>query len=209
MKVNNAILIIISLVSLLFVGCSNVNNNEVENIKSESLKYRQEKDKDNLNSKDIENHIPYIDEYSAEIDNSIIDERYKNVKKEELSYNPIEKITKNDNSEQITKIYYADSIKQDTFYKDVLQGFTYFSEINSINLTYDEAIELVKKVLPDDIEKVNFILDKEFNKEYIYYNSSQGNFRVGLCYGEEFDNENLEEIHTKSVVGIDYSKEIK
>lgn len=42
------------------------------------------------------------------------------------------------------------------------------------------------------------------NKGYIYYKSSKGNFRVGVCYGEEYDSE---EIHNNSVVGLDYSKE--
>ena len=33
----------------------------------------------------IENHIPYIDKNNDEIDNSIINERYENVKKEDLT----------------------------------------------------------------------------------------------------------------------------
>ena len=76
-------------------------------------------------------------------------------------------------------------------------------------LTYDEAIKLVKKVLPNDIEKVDYVLDKEVNKEYVYYKSAQGNFRVGLSYGSESKNDDLEDIHKNSVLGIDYSKEIE
>ncbi len=77
MKINKTILVMIYVVSFLFVGCSNINNNS-KNINIESLKDTEE-----------ENHIPYIDEYSDEIDDSVINERYKNVKKEELTYDSI------------------------------------------------------------------------------------------------------------------------
>ena len=52
-------------------------------------------------------------------------------------------------------------------------------------------------------------MDEEVNKEYIYYESSIGNFRVGLCYGYEFNDENTEVVNKNKIVGIDYSKEIK
>ena len=183
------ILLIASMI-LIMTGCSKVSNNEGENISTESLL-----------TTEIENHIPYINEDNGEIDNNIIDERYENVNKEELSYDPLVESSEDDNSEVKTQVYLADSIKNDTNYKSILLGFTYFLESNPSNLTYDEAIELVKKVLPDDIEKVN--------KEYIYYKSSKGNFRVGLCYGYKFNEENIEEVDKNLIVGIDYSKEIK
>lgn len=207
MKINKKVLTMIVAASFLFAGCVNINN-KGENIKSEPLKSTEKTDKDNLKDENIENQIPYIDEDSGEIDDSIINDRYKNVKKEELTYNTAEEETEN-NNETTTQVHLADSIKDDTSYKSVLLGYTYLSEGSSIDLTYDEAMELVKKVLPDDIEKVDYKLDKEVNKEYIYYKSSKGNFRVGLSYGFEFNNENIEKIHTNSIVGIDYSKEIK
>ena len=183
---------------LIMIGCSKVSNNEGENISTESL-----------STTEIENHIPYINEDNGEIDNNIIDERYENVNKEELSYDPLVESSEDDNSEVKTQVYLADSIKNDTNYKSILLGFTYFLESNPSNLTYDEAIELVKNVLPDDIEKVNTVIDDEANKEYIYYKSSKGNFRVGLCYGYKFNEENIEEVDKNLIVGIDYSKEIK
>lgn len=88
-------------------------------------------------------------------------------------------------------------------------GFTYFSEMNPSDLTYDQAIELVKKILPNDIEEVDLVIDKEVNKEYIYYKSAKGNFRMGLCYGYEFNDENIEVVNKDKIVGIDYSKEIR
>ena len=191
------ILLIASMI-LIMTGCSKVSNNEGENISTESLL-----------TTEIENHIPYINEDNGEIDNNIIDERYENVNKEELSYDPLVESSEDDNSEVKTQVYLADSIKNDTNYKSILLGFTYFLESNPSNLTYDEAIELVKKVLQDDIEKVNTVIDDEVNKEYIYYKSSKGNFRVGLCYGYKFNEENIEEVDKNLIVGIDYSKEIK
>ena len=192
------IILLIASMTLIMIGCSKVSNNEGENISTESL-----------STTEIENHIPYINEDNGEIDNNIIDERYENVNKEELSYDPLVESSEDDNSEVKTQVYLADSIKNDTNYKSILLGFTYFLESNPSNLTYDEAIELVKKVLPDDIEKVNTVIDDEANKEYIYYKSSKGNFRVGLCYGYKFNEENIEEVDKNLIVGIDYSKEIK
>lgn len=192
MKINKKIIIAICLSAALSIGCS---------INSEEDKYE-----------DIENNIPYIDESSGEIDNNIINERYENVKKEELTYatkqvesNDIEK----DEKEVKTEVYLADSIKNDVSYKKILSGFTYYSEENPCDLTYNQAIELVKKVLPGDIKQVDLAIDEEVNKEYIYYRSSKGNFRVGLCYGYEFNDENIEVLNKDKIVGIDYSKEIE
>ena len=73
----------------------------------------------------------------------------------------------------------------------------------------NQAIELVKKLLPEDIKQVDSTMDEEVNKEYIYYESSKGNFRVGLYYVYEFNDENIDVVNKNKIVGIDYSKEIK
>ena len=194
MKVNKKIIIAMCIATILSVGCSS----------------KSEENKSDVSVKNIENQIPYIDENTSEIDNSIINERYENVKKEELIYNPKEyDEAKDDEKEVITQVHPADSIKDDTNYESILLGYTYFSENNPCDLTYDQAIEAVKKVLPDDIKQFDSKKDKEVNKEYIYYESDKGNFRVGLCYGYEFDDENGEIVNENKIVGIDYSKEIK
>ncbi len=153
--------------------------------------------------------MAYFDSKSGEVDDSVVSERYKKVKKEDLTYNSLDKVAEQDGEKSSIVLQRADSIKDDVDYKVILLGFTYPAEESLISLTYDEAIKLVQKVLPDDIEKVNSVLDKEVNKEYIYYKSGKCNFRVGLCYGWEFFSDNLNEIHKNAVVGIDYSKEIK
>ena len=197
MKVNKKIIIAMCIATILSVGCSS----------------KSEENKSDVSVKNIENQIPYIDENTGEIDNSIINERYESVKKEELIYNPEEyddtEEVKEDEKELTTQVHPADSIKDDTNYESILLGFTYFSESNPCDLTYDQAIEAVKKVLPDDIKQINSKKDKEVNKEYIYYESDKGNFRVGRCYGYEFDDENGEVVNENKIVGIDYSKEIK
>lgn len=193
MKINKKIIIVMCLVSILSVGCG---SKSVEN-------------KSNVSTGNIENHIPYKDKNDDEIDNSIINERYESVKKEDLTYNTKEDDSKDNEKEVITQIYSADSIKDDINYKSILLGFSYASESNPCDLTYNQAIELVKKVLPDDVKQIDSKMDEEVNKEYIYYESSKGNFRVGLCYGYEFNDENIEVVNKNKIVGIDYSKEIK
>ena len=184
---------LVVLIPLIMIGCSKVSSNSEEDT---DVTYNS--------TKEIENHIPYINHV---VDNDTIDKRYENLNKEELTYDTLKK-SNEDNNETITQVYKADSISNDN-YEDILLGFTYFSEDNASDFTYDEAIDLVKKVLPDDIEQVDKVLDNEVNKEYIYYKSSKGNFRVGLCYGYRFNEDNVEEVDKNLIVGIDYSKEIK
>ena len=193
MKINKKIIMVMCLLAILSVGCSS----------------KTEENKSNESVKNIENQIPYIDEKSGEIDNSIINERYENVKKEEISYNSQEDDDTENEKQVTTEVHLADSIKDDVYYKSILLGFTYFAESNPCDLTYEQAIELVRKVLPDDIKEVSSKIDEEVNKEYIYYESAKGNFRVGLCYGYEFNDENVEVVNKNKIVGIDYSKEIK
>ena len=59
------------------------------------------------------------------------------------------------------------------------------------------------------MKQVDLKVDEELNKEYIYYESSKGNFMVGLCYGYEFNDENVQVVNKTKIVGIDYSKERK
>lgn len=39
----------------------------------------------------------------------------------------------------------------DLKYQNILLGYTYFCEVNPVIITYDQAISLTKKVLPDDV----------------------------------------------------------
>ena len=57
-------------------------------------------------------------------------ERYENVKKEDLTYDTEKDDSKDNEKEVITEVYSADSIKNDINYKKILQGFSYASESN-------------------------------------------------------------------------------
>lgn len=205
MKINRGFIVMMFAVIILSVGCSNINNkNSVEN--NDETKQNTV---DENNMKEIENQIPYIDKMTDSRDNSIIDKRYENVRNEDLTYNSLQYEAEKEESESeaITQVYLADSIKDDVNYKCILEGFSYLSESNPCSVSYNEAIELIKKVLPDDIEKVRSVIDEEVNKEYIYYKSEKGNFRVGLCQGYIMTDEG-EKVDKDLIVGIDYSKEI-
>lgn len=159
-----------------------------------------------------ENDIPYLKTETGEIDytnidNSIIDERYEKVNKKDLKYEPAEENNSNSDEDQITKIMWVEPLR-DKNYASILQGYTYFSEANSTRVTYDEAIKLVNKVLPDDIVKIKEEEDTDFDKTYIFYSSERGNFVVGLCYGYEFNEKNEEELRKDIIVGIDYLREV-
>ena len=99
----------------------------------------------------IENHIPYIDKNNDEIDNSIINERYENVKKEDLTYDTEEDDSKDNEKEVITQVYFADSTKNDINYKKILQGFSYASESKPC----ESGNRIGKKLLPEDIKQVD------------------------------------------------------
>lgn len=204
------IFMIISIISLLLVGCSDTNNQKK---KVEFTEEQNELDKGNLDKKDIEHHVPYANFDTGKIDVEIINQRYRNVNKDELNYDTIEieSIVKehNVNPDNMTKIYISDQIKGDTSYKTILEGYSYKSEGNVFNFTYEDAIELVKKVLPDDIEEVDYILNKELNTECKYYTSSKGNFRVDLSYTNSFNDKDIDEIHKDAIIAISYSKEFE
>ncbi|RDY27057.1 hypothetical protein CHL78_010570 [Romboutsia weinsteinii] len=205
MKKRIKILMIVSIASLLAIGCE-----------KDVSKKNDKPDEANKKAEQVvvseENDIPYLKTETGEIDytnidNSIIDERYEKVNKKDLKYETIKKNNDRSDEEQITKIIVAEPLR-DKNYASILQGYTYFSEVNPTRVAYDEAIELVNKVLPDDIVKVKEEEDTDVNKKYIFYSSEKGNFVVGLCYGYEFNENNEEELRKDIIVGIDYLREV-
>lgn len=205
MKNKRKLIIAILIVCILVViGCNKNTNKEY----TASNKSNQEV------VVDEENDIPYIKSESGEIDyininNSVINERYEKVNKEELQYKVVSYNNKNASQEgQITKVELAEPIANKN-YSNILLGYTYASEVNPTSVTYKEAMDLINKVLPDYIVKEKEVEDTNFNKKYIFYRSEKGNFVVGLCYGYEFNENNEEELRKDIIIGIDYLKEIK
>lgn len=136
------------------------------------------------------------------IDNRVVDERYDNVKKEYLTYDSYDPNTisfEYDNGFASSSPLQDEKPVNEKQYVSILRGYTYFREIGSIDISYEEAIEKAKKLLPDDIVEVRKIEDTDFSIEYIFYESSKGNFVVGFAgshMGED------------RVAGITYMKEL-
>lgn len=162
-----------------------------------------------------ENDIPYrktsadaIDKRS--VNNDVIDERYQTVDKNLLKYD----LAKGDeySFEYIDGFAVNSPLRDlkpinDKKYIPILLGYTYLSEVNSTNVSYNEAISMVKKVLPDDITEERVKESKEIPKKYIFFKSSKGNFVVGLNYGRDM-NKSMTEYNKDLIVGIHYLKQI-
>jgi hypothetical protein len=136
-----------------------------------------------------------------------IEQRYEEVNKSKLSY----EITPNMNTYETENSFVGTTLLgeipryDDKTYGHVLEDFTYYSEENPTNVSYEKALELASSVLPDDIKEERVKYDEEVGKSYIVYSSSQGNFVLGLVHG--FNEDNIT-YNKDRVVGIDYQKEI-
>lgn len=94
-------------------------------------------------------------------------------------------------------------------YKRILNKFEFQSEVYPINTSYESAVELTKKVLPDDVKEVSQSQYLEMGGDGIgctitYYESSVGNIGVSFVhpYGEDGNYDK------NTVAGIGYMIEI-
>ncbi|ARC83149.1 hypothetical protein U732_118 [Clostridium argentinense CDC 2741] len=134
--------------------------------------------------------------------NDKISKRYEEVKKETLSY----EIEFSDHHYYETKNSFVGSEAglpnvDNKEYGQILSEYMYAAEVNPTKISYNDAIKLAHKVLPDDIKEQRTKYDDTVKKTYIVYSSSQGNFVLGLCHESSTEDKNI-------VVGIDYMKEI-
>lgn len=148
------------------------------------------------------------EENNSEPTEITIEQRYEEVNKNELSYEIEEsnmKTYETENSFVGTTLLGEIPRYDDKTYGHILEDFTYYSEENPTEVSYEKALELASSVLPDDIKEERVKYDEEVGKTYIVYSSSKGNFVLGLVHG--FNEDNV--THNKDiVVGIDYNKEI-
>lgn len=196
MKKIKLIYIGIATMSLLMVGCG-----DKPNVKAE------------IPNEDISASSPIIDNTDKdEIDNTIISERYKNVKKEDLTYKVAQKSyyfyeSEDDlvSSSRLNEIPNIDDKK----YGYILKDYTYACEVNPTDITYDEALDLIYKVLPDDIkkERKKFNKNNEIKNTNLIFSSSKGNFIVNLVHPIISYESGNETVDTNSVVGISYLRE--
>ncbi|WP_461613891.1 hypothetical protein [Clostridium sp. Marseille-QA1073] len=139
--------------------------------------------------------------------NDKISKRYEEVKKETLSY----EIESSDYHYYETKNSFVSSEAglpnvDNKKYGQILSEYMYAAEVNPTKVSYNDAIKLAYKVLPDDIKEQRTKYDETVKKTYIVYSSSQGNFVLGLCHRYMVDESGTEDKNI--VVGIDYMKEI-
>ncbi|MEG2289312.1 MAG: hypothetical protein RR891_00685 [Clostridium sp.] len=196
MKKFRFIYIILALMTLLIVGCQDKVN-----------------EKEEIPQVDTSYVVPIIlNPYDDEIDNTVIAERYKTVKKEDLKY----EVTQSsgyfyESENDLVSSYFLDEIPNidDKKYGYILEDYTYACLVNSIDITYDEALELAYKVLPEDIKKEREKLNENGKSKHtnIIFSSSKGNFIVDLAHPMVSCVNGVETIDTNYVVGITYLME--
>jgi len=184
--------------TISLVGCQKENklNKEVLNEAS------------NSNSSIIINNISYKDES----DNSVSKKRYDKVNKQQLTYAIVPQSGYFYESEN--EIVYSfrlneiPSINNKKYWR-ILEDYTYACELNPAKLSYDEAMNLNNKVLPNDIKKER----EKFNGSNLYliksiiYSSSKGDFIVQLVHPKTEDENLKKTTNLDSVIGISYLKE--
>lgn len=196
MKKFKLIYIGIATMSLLMVGCV-----DKPNVKE---------DKPN---KDISASSPIIDNTDKdEIDNTVIAERYKNVKKEDLTYEVVpESFYFYESEDDLVSSSLLNEIPNidDKKYGYILDDYTYACEVNPTDITYDEALDLIYKVLPDDVkkEREKFNGNGKSKQTNIIFSSSKGNFVVSLAHPIISCVNGVETVDTNAVVGISYLRE--
>ncbi|MDU1351025.1 MAG: hypothetical protein E6942_17255 [Clostridium argentinense] len=97
--------------------------------------------------------------------NDKISKRYKEVKKETLSY----EIESSDHRYYETKNSFVGSEAglpnvDDKKYGSILSEYTYAAEVNPTEVSYNDAIKLAHKVLPDDIKEQRIKYDDNVKK---------------------------------------------
>jgi len=186
----------IAIMTLSMVGCK-----DKSNVKEE------------IPDKEISASCPIIDNTDKdEIDNTVIAKRYENVKKEDLTYKVVHRsYYLYESEDDLVSSYCLDEIPNmdDKKYGYILEDYTYACLVNSIDITYDEALDLIYKVLPDDVrkEREKFDGNGKSKQTNIIFSSSKGNFVVSLAHPMISCVNGVETVDTNAVVGISYLKE--
>lgn len=207
----------VMLVLLTAIGCKSQGQSkttdENETVKTEITKDNTENSTSNKyqNTPKAQKILEANQEEDKKKDNTEIDKKYKEIDKYNLDYNA------NYSSTTYYEIEngFAGSESgipsiNNTKYMEILKDYTYASEVNPTNVTYEDAIKLSKSVLPDDIKEIRKKYDSTTTKTSIVYSSSQGNFVVGISYdyAQAHTDGFIPSSYKNTVVGIDYMKEI-
>jgi len=196
MKKIKLIYIVIATMSLLMVGCE-----DKPNVRAE------------IPNENISASSPIIDNTDKdEIDNTVIAERYKNVKKEDLTYEVVpESYYFYESENDLVSSYLLNEIPNidDKKYGYILEDYTYACLVNPTDITYEEALDLIYKVLPDDIkkEREKFNENGKSKQTNLIFSSSKGNFVVSLAHPIISSVNGVDTVDTNAVVGISYLRE--
>lgn len=208
MRKNNFIgLIFFLLLSFSAISC----NSEQQGKATITTNTAETNDKENYDIAVNSQNDQSVFQDNDENDNIEIDRRYKNIDKSKLDYTPTPSPTSY--CETQTSFVGTESgipSIDNKKYQQTLPLYTYFCEVNPTKVTYEEAIKLIKSVLPDDVKELRKKYDSSTSKTYIIYSSNQGNFVVGLAFSyDESHTDNFIPDYTRNtVVGIDYMKQI-
>lgn len=195
------ILILVFLVAVFLAGCSK-NNNEIN--KSSKIMKGENEISYQIDDTEREGHILDMGEIFA---------RYDEVDKKGLKYEGLDdrqiyiecengslKIEENNDTKSL------DNKK----YKKILLGFSIESDaLETYFFSYSDAKDMLKKVLPSDIQLEKTVKMEETNYMYQYYKSSKGKFVVEFQFGD-YDEFILDSIDDFAfMVGISYFKKIQ
>ena len=143
--------------------------------------------------------------------NSTIYEMYKTVNKNDLKYDSFDENTLYYETEKSFEGYSELNNHEqvsDKRYVSILMGYSFETELNPTSMSYNEAIECVKKVLPDDIELEREKYDEDTGILFLICNSSKGTFVVGLNSSIESTINGISQYNRENISGIFYMKEI-
>ncbi len=198
-------LIISSIITISIIGCEKRDDKSILNTEIQDIGIYNENERPYLKSlEDVEENI-------REVDNELIYKQYEKVNKNDLKYETVEDaelVFEHSTGLAIESPLQDLKPVNDKRYTDILLGYQYWTEENPTYMTYDEAIDMVKKVLPDDIVKEKVLEDTNNGFSNIFYKSSKGNFIVSFKHPIEEETAYSIKTDNSTVIGISYYKEV-
>jgi hypothetical protein len=207
-------LIFLGIMSSTILLGSKVSSKEPNKVADSKIENTQPTKKIDVNSEPIpaDNSKDPIQEPIEVVDNDEVQRRYNDVDKKSLTYNTTMDTSKYYFYEYENGLAYYRGVHNDLKplndkkYASILKGYEYVDITEGID--YEKALDLVLKVLPDDIVLTR---TKDFDNEakFNFYSSSRGNFIVRLEYKKLYDLECISIGTDKDKISnISYFKEI-
>ncbi|NLK95311.1 MAG: hypothetical protein GX275_09010 [Clostridiales bacterium] len=131
------------------------------------------------------------------------------INKDNLDYN-----TKSDSigfyetEEGLTSVYLLQKTPNDDkgIYYYILSNYSFSSEVERLNITLNQAKDIVLERLPDDISEDKRIYDSSSGSTYIFYKSSSGNFVASLKHSIISTTNGIANYDKERIAGISFLK---